>query len=207
MKMSNLLATMTMVCCFCDGAAACSGGGPSPSQDEIVKAEDTFMNDHSMIKRITAYKTMLRTSDKDFLRYAIGLGLSSENDALKATALRCKFLSSKTLTLKSLSFADSKSLDPNLSEKELKMVTEGVTVTFSVFYADAEKSCLSINAHYKKNCNPPYAAFVSDTSVSLVNDRPLQARFSLQSDGRLVGEISTWNGHGYNTIPGQLLLN
>lgn len=190
-------------------AMACETAGPPPTEDKLLEAENEYLNSKSKIRRISAFKTMLRTADNDIRNAVITDGLKSDEEAIRATALRCKFLLSNAVRIRSLTFAESteraKALERTLSEKEIGLVEKGLSEAYPVFYRDPDRNCVSINSHHDSRCKPSLQASVSNTTLSLVNGRARRGNFSLEN-GRLIGEISIWNGGGYDTIPGELFL-
>jgi hypothetical protein len=186
---------------------ACDPEQPAPQMDELLSAEKTFLNSDSLLTRIAAYKVLLATKDSDMRNAAIKMGLDSGVDVLRAAALRCAFLTSTSMTVKSLSFAEAKAVLPGITEKAKQIVQNGVSQTYVFYFKDFTKNCASINGHYDDQCKADYQATVSDLTVSFVADRPRNGQFNLSDQNKLVGVLSTWHGSGYDMIPAEAQLN
>ncbi len=186
---------------------ACDLGGPAPSMEELAKAEDTFLNSASLLARISAYKSMLYTRDKDLFSAIVEMGMNSTEKSIRSAALRCKFLTSKSLTVRSLDFPKAKAAMSDLTEMAQDIVQKGLSETYAFHFMDADQNCASINFHHKKQCKPRLSATVSNLTVSFIADRPMNGRFSLNAENRLVGELSVWKSSKYVIVPAEAFLN
>lgn len=188
-------------------AFACQPSAQPPTMEQVLKAEETFNNATSSLERIASYKVMLGTSDPDVRQAVLEIGLKSDDDAIRSTALRCEFLTSRTLLIESLDFEEAIKIDRNMSDAERKLVEEGWKVTLPIYYANFEQGCLSINFHSSSECKANQQAAVSGLSISIVADRNFRANFKLH-DGVLLGEMSKFDGRGgYHSVPATLRLN
>lgn len=189
------------------GALACQPSAQPPTMEQILKAEETFKNSTSSLARVASYKVMLGTSDPDVRQAVLEMGLESEDDAIRSTALRCMFLGSRTLLFESLDFEEAIAADPNMSEAERKLVEEGWKVTFPVYYSDTANSCLSIRSRSTNECSASQQSVVSGLSISVVSGRDFRANFELRGQV-LLGEMSKFDGrNGYHSVPARLRLN
>jgi hypothetical protein len=186
---------------------ACDPDQPAPQIDELLDAEKTFLGSDSLLTRIAAYKVLLATNDSDMRNAAIKMGLESDVGVLRAAALRCAFLTSTSMTVRSLSFAEAKAALPNMTEKAKEIVQNGISETYAFYFKDFKNNCASINGHYDDECKADYQATVSDLTVSFVADRPRNGQFNLSDQNKLLGVLSLWHGSGYDLIPAEAQLN
>ncbi|MCB1915873.1 MAG: hypothetical protein KDG52_09175 [Rhodocyclaceae bacterium] len=175
----------------------------------MVLAEKTFASDKSVVRRIEAYKVLLRTRDPDVLNYVLNLGFDSDVGALKAAALRCRFIAARILTVQTLPYAEAIKINKSLSDSEAAVAEKGYKRSFSVFGVSVDGNCLFLKGGGKEACEPRHTAVLSDQSVSIVwrDNPPVEGTFRLSDRNRLVGEITQRVNRKIFTLPAELLLH
>ena len=183
-------------------ASECVGGEPA-TLDELLEAERQLEQAESNIAKIAAFKTMLRTRDRDLLVEVIRKGLSSDNEAVRSSALRCKLLMSSQFTVRTLSFRDAKKAMPGLSEKAAAIVEAGQSWSLAGLPGEPDASCVSL---YKSGvCDPKYSAVASGPAIAIRRDS-MVGRFELDGEGRLIGQFTESTWHKTPIVPAELLL-
>lgn len=196
-------------------ALACGPTAQNSTLEELEQADSTLNDEsESTLARIAAFTRLASTQNASVRAHVVATGLAHDLEAIRGAALRCKFLMADALILKSLPYEAAKERDPTLSDAETKIVQRNYRKSFSVYYRDATKDCLSIGSRNEQQCDPRYQATVSHTSVAINYRGRFSASFKLQKTGRLLGEISIYSGSGsddsalnFYTFPAFLILN
>lgn len=189
-------------------ATACGSDGPPPTLDEMLEAEEVFISTQSLLQRVAAYGTLLRTEDPNLRQTVIEMGLDRiDDDNIRGAALHCMFVISSILTINSMPLADANDAMPDMTERARELVINGRTESLQFYYTNAVESCASINLHSDDECPADRSAVVSGTSIAFRDGRSLIGRFELNDENMLVGEIGIWNGSGHDVIPAKAVLD
>ena len=183
-------------------ANQCVDGDPA-SVEQLLAAERELREAESNIARIAAFKTLLRTGDRDFLVEAVRQGLDSDNEAIRSTALRCKLLISTQFTVRTRPFREAKEAMPGLSDEAAALVETGKSWTLAGVPGAPDASCVSL--YRKDTCDPKYSAVAAGSAIAIRRDH-MVGRFELNDQGRLIGQFTESTWHQSPTVPAELLL-
>lgn len=200
--MIRLAISLTLALTLPAYANQCVDGDPA-TVEELLAAEQQLREAESNLAKIAAFKTLLRTRDRDFLVEAIRQGFASDNEAIRSTALRCKLLISTQFTVRTRPFRDAKEEMPGLSDKAAAIVESGKSWTLAGVPGAPDASCVSL--YEEDTCDPTYSAVAAGTAIAIRRDY-MVGRFELDAQGRLIGQFTESTWHQSPTLPAELLL-
>ena len=196
MKISKVYSAMLATCLYfgCNGAASACEEFVRLETEQLAMLETQIQNNENPLQQLTAFRTLSCSDDPGIRDLAIRTGLMSSNQSMRTSALHLNILSKNSLVI------DMMEETEHLTEEQYDFMFNNPRIIMQVSSRDFENSCLGLAYD---NCAPNFNLRLSGQTVVIVLSG-LEASFSLNSEGRLIGVAK--QGRDNPTVPAELIL-